>query len=85
MGAGLGEDCLQVVLQGVFGDLESARCRPRVVAGGEPSEHVGFPAGEAVGSGEQVGTVQRAAVLDGDGDVLGLGRVMIFEARGTQH
>ena len=55
-----------------------------VVAGGQPPQHVRFPAGQAVNPGEQVGPLPWSALLDGHGDVLRLGPVVIVDARRAQ-
>ena len=53
-GAGLREDRLEMILDRQLGQPHLSGHGPRVAAGGEQSEQLGFAGGEAEGAGEQV-------------------------------
>src|SRR4051794_5626514 len=42
---GLVEDRLEMILQGVLGQVKGSRCGPGVVTGGDPAQHLVLPRG----------------------------------------
>jgi hypothetical protein len=64
--AALGEDGLEVVLDGVLGQCHLAGHRSGVAAGGQQAEQLGFAVGEAVGAAEQLKSLGGGCFLDRD-------------------
>src|SRR5712692_7385273 len=67
-GAGLGEDRLEMILDGVLGQRHLPCHRARIAAGGEQAEELLLSDGEATGAGEQLKALGCGCLLDRDDD-----------------